>query len=285
MYYGNDAYCPFTYHENGILLTFDSIYWTVGIKAIIDCIYNGATRILTAMPFSGDLMAKLIEKYKVTIVNNTPYHMVACLKSEQIHKADLSSVKMINFFGGKVPSHVVSEINCHFPNAKLVIHYGITEIGFLSISRFSEGGELFYGCVIKIVDENGSRCGPNVSGEICVKREHQFHCYLDDPTTTAESFDNEHFFRTGDIGHFDENGTLFIDGRKKDVIKIFYFYGVLLSAEVEEQIIKVPGVKEVCVVGVPIVVGACLPAAVVVPQPNTNLKEGDIFKVVEGNKL
>lgn len=114
-------FIPFKYDVDGVMFCIDSIYWTVGVKQIIESVYNGVTRIITTKPFSPELYFQLIEKYKISILTNTPFHMVTCLKNARIHKTDLSSVKLIMFYGGKLAGNVVPEIEHHFPNAELMV--------------------------------------------------------------------------------------------------------------------------------------------------------------------
>lgn len=254
---------------------------------IIDCIHSAATRIITAKPYSAEYHLKLLEKYKVNISFGSPFHMVACLKNDQIKKMDLSSVKHLLLHGFKVPNSLVAELAHYFPNAHIVSGYGTTEIGYISdcfhnIPENNGGNQLIDGCIAKIVDINEKSCGPNKMGEIRVKKRYKFWGYLEDPMSTADAVDEEGFYRTGDIGHFDDNGMLFICDRQKDVIKIFYFRGVILPSDIEKCIIALPDVKEVCVVGIPIVPAAQIPAAVVVRKPNSNLSQQDVYDVVAG---
>lgn len=213
--------------------------------------------------------------------------MVPCLKSDQINKTDLSSIKTICVFGCKLAPTLIPTINRYFHNAKCFSVYGMTEIGAITNKTIdtqgkSSGEILCEGRVAKIVDVNGNRCGPNVNGEICTKLRGEFLGYLDDPEANAAAIDEEGFFRTGDIGHFDDSGILFIEDRKKNVITVYYFDGVALPSEMEECLIAVPNIQEVCVVGIPIQSGTDLPAAVVVRKPNSNLSRRDVFNVVAG---
>lgn len=114
-------FIPFKYDVDGVTFCFDSIYWTVGVKQIIESIYNGVARVITTKPFTPENFFDLVEKYKVTILTNTPFHMVTCLKNPKIHKADLSSVKLIMFYGGKLADNIVPDIRYHFPNAELMV--------------------------------------------------------------------------------------------------------------------------------------------------------------------
>lgn len=281
---------PAIYDAGSIVLSFDSIYWTVGIKPIIHCIHNGATRLITAKPYTPELQLKLIEKYKVNILYLPPYNLTACLKTDVIQKIDLSSMRAMFLYGCKKPSSLVPEIYRYFPNTVLISWYGTTELGRIAISMIDaqgndSGERLLSGCVTKIVDDNGTRCGPNVNGEVRTRMKHQFLGYVDDERATAKAVDSEGFFRTGDIGHFDKNGILCIEDRKKNSIKVFYFRSMLFPFEIEEFLITLPDIQEVYVVGVPIEGDTTLPAAMIVRKPNSKLSKRDVFNVSAGEML
>lgn len=265
------------------------MFWLVGIKQIIDSIYNGATRVTTSRPCTPEVYLNIIIKYRVNIITNTPFHMIPCLKSELIRKMDLSFVKQINFFGGKLSDNIITDIIRYFPNAVIMVCYGMTEMGMISNSYYNDNSgmndhinnKLYYDTAVKICDDNGQRCGPNVSGEICLKNRHMFFGYYGDAKATADAYDSEGFFKTGDIGYFDENQNLYVEGRKKDILHVF-FYGVLVPSEIEDFIISMPGVREVCVVGIPTACGPALPAAMVIRYPGSKLSQRDIFNAVAG---
>lgn len=68
--------------------------------------------------------------------------------------------------------------------------------------------------------DTGERLGPNKTGEIRVKSEHNMMLgYLKRPKETADYFDKEGFGQTGDLGYYDENGKLFFVDRLKELIK------------------------------------------------------------------
>lgn len=289
--YGHSAYSePEIYEAGGIALRFDSIFWTCGIKYIIDCVYNGMTRVITAKPYSSELQFQLVEKYKATIISVVPFSLTGCLKNDLIKKADLSSVKQISTHGGKVPTSLIAEIKQYFQNADLFSSYGLTEIGVVTKCQLDPEEKncrewIANGCEIKIVDENGNHCGPKMSGEIFVKKTYKFPGYLDDPEATAAAVDEMGYFRTGDVGFFNEYGVLCIGDRKKNTIDTFYFNAVIMPYEMEESIITMPGVKEVCVVGIPTASGSELPAAVIVRKPDFNLSKHNVFNLVAGKKF
>lgn len=258
------------------------------MKPIIDTIASGATRIITTKPFTPETPLQLIDKYKVTILPIATFDLIACLKTDLIPKVNLASVKLIHFFGSKMPNNLVAEVFRYFPNASLLSLYGMTEIGLVSVNTFNknveidDGSELTSDCIAKIVDKNENCCGPNESGELCLKKKYPFRGYIDDPVANASALDNEGFYRTGDIAYFDDNGRLFLQDRIKNVLTLFYFDSILLPFELEECLIDMSGVQDVCVVGVPIASGAALPAAVVIRKPNSNLTKCEVFDKIKG---
>lgn len=128
-------FIPFKYDVDGTMFCFDSIYWTVGVKQIIESIYNGVARVITTKPFTPEHLFQIIEKYKITILTNTPFHMVTCLKDAKIHKRDLSSVKLIMFYGGKLAENIVPDIRYHFSNAELMVSLMEKKVFFFRMLR------------------------------------------------------------------------------------------------------------------------------------------------------
>lgn len=219
----------------------------------------------------------------------SPFRTVSCLKARSSDEVDLSSVKKIYYYGNQMPFSLVAGVQRIFPNAEAFTTYGLTEIGGISlhsldVTKGYSGDRLFNGCLAKIIDGHGDRHAPNVNGEICIKLNYKFRGYFDNKSATLAVVDDEGFFRTGDIGHFDEKGALFIEGRIKNIMQVFHFGGFILPTEIEEYIISLPEIKEACVVGIPLLNlnGPVLPAAVIVRKTNSNINQRDIFDLVAG---
>ena len=112
---------------------------------------------------------------------------------------------------------------------------------------FTDGTPL-PGVEIRIVDEDGNDVPTGVAGEIWSRGPECFVGYTD-PALTASAFAPGGWFMTGDVGVLDDDGYLAITDRKKDII---IRGGENVSAvEVEEQLLRLPGVSEVAVVGAP----------------------------------
>eukprot|EP00357_Protocruzia_adherens_P027081 CAMPEP_0115002396 /NCGR_PEP_ID=MMETSP0216-20121206/17976_1 /TAXON_ID=223996 /ORGANISM="Protocruzia adherens, Strain Boccale" /LENGTH=672 /DNA_ID=CAMNT_0002367973 /DNA_START=282 /DNA_END=2300 /DNA_ORIENTATION=- len=80
-------------------------------------------------------------------------------------------------------------------------------------TKFGSAGHVLEGCYIKISDKD--KFG---EGEICMKGRNVFMGYLNNEEATREMFDEEGFIRSGDLGRIDEDGFLWITGRKKELI-------------------------------------------------------------------
>lgn len=255
---------------------------------ILACIKSGATRIITNKSYGPELQLKIMQKYAVTTLYSGIFQLIACVKNELISKTNLSNVNHIYSYGAKVPFSLVTDAKRFFPNAKLTSFYGMTELGIVSQCPWEQSGNFIAGrivdnCIAKIIDENGENCGPNVNGELCVKKTYKFLGYLDDAILNAAAIDSNGFMKTGDIGYFDDNGILCIKDRKKNsILNVFYFRGMILPAEIEECLNGLADVEQVCVVGVPATAGSELPAAVIVLKANSQLNQRDIYNIVAG---
>ncbi|HXI05197.1 MAG: acyl-CoA synthetase [Bradyrhizobium sp.] len=104
------------------------------------------------------------------------------------------------------------------------------------------------GMQVSIQDDNGRELKPFETGEICVIGPAVFAGYYDNPEANAKAF-RDGWFRTGDLGHVDEEGFVYITGRASDM----YISGGsnIYPREVEEKILTHPAIGEVAVLGVP----------------------------------
>ena len=125
--------------------------------------------------------------------------------------------------------------------------YGITECSPLisanrnNYQKKDSVGVPIICCEVKIANPN-----ENGEGEICVKGPNVMLGYFENPEATAEAFDEEGFFKTGDFGKLDEEGWIYITGRLKNLIILSNGKNVY-PEEIEADVQKIPGVNEVVV--------------------------------------
>ncbi len=170
-----------------------------------------------------------------------------------LRKKLFSSV--LSAFGGKLElvicggAKLDEEIIRTFDSLGITIlnGYGITECSPLisaNRNKYRKPGSVgtpILACRVKIdsPDENGE-------GEICVKGPNVMLGYYNNPRATAEVFDKDGYFHTGDYGKLDEEGWIYITGRKKNLIILSNGKNVY-PEEIEAELQKVEGVCEVIV--------------------------------------
>jgi acyl-CoA synthetase (AMP-forming)/AMP-acid ligase II len=104
--------------------------------------------------------------------------------------------------------------------------------------------------VAKVLDlQTGKELGANQTGEILARGPQIAMGYLDNPTASAETFDSEGFFHTGDVGNIDDQGLFHIEDRIKEMIKV---KGLQVPpAELEDLLLGHKDVEDCAVLGVP----------------------------------
>lgn len=243
---------------------------------------NGSIRVITTEVFTPELYIRLVEQNKVTVALNAPHHLSSLAKSTAIQQANMSSVKCQIATGGHTPYQVQQLFNSRLPNGRTVALYGMSEAASGITANLIDkdtAGQLISGFSAKIIDDDGNRLGVGEDGEICMKTTYKFLGYYNNRSATEEAMDEEGFFRTGDIGHFDEDGNLCIVDRKKDLIKYCGFQ--ISPSQVECFLAASPQVKAACVVGIPDDATE-LPAAFVVRSENSNINEKFVFDRIAG---
>jgi non-ribosomal peptide synthetase component E (peptide arylation enzyme) len=139
------------------------------------------------------------------------------------------------------------------------------------------------GVTFKVVALDGSIAGAGTEGELRVKGPQVMRGYLDS-TLDADAFDEEGFFRTGDLGVLDEDGYVVVTGRLKDVI---IRHGENISAkEVEDLVYQHTSVADVAVVGIPDARTGERACAVIALRPDAaGLTLADLRAFLEGKGL
>jgi len=151
--------------------------------------------------------------------------------------------------------------------------YGITECSpLVSVNpytkiKYESIGLPIKCCDVKIlkdVDGSDVHAEPREHGEIVVKGDNVMLGYYKNDAATDDAFTNDGYFRTGDIGYFDEDGFLYITGRKKNLIILSNGKNVY-PEEIEEYLLRLDSVKECAVIarcnelGEPVITAIILP--------------------------
>ena len=222
---------------------------------ILPPLYAGASVVLLAWPDARAIL-DAVERHRVTAFRAVPTIWKRLLAQADFDERDLSSLRRVMAGSDAMAPELVAEIRRRIPNAEYLQNYGLTEAGpvltFLRPgdppSKYGSNGTPHAQAEVRIVDEQDQRLPPCVVGEIVARSEHLMTEYWGLPDKTAEALRGG-WLHTGDLGYVDEDGYLWITGRKKDVIITGGEH--VYPIEVEAILQLHPGVDEVAVIGVP----------------------------------
>lgn len=217
-------------------------------------LYAGGSVVLQRK-FDPQAVLEEIEKHRVTNVWLAPAMVNAVLEVPDREEYDTSSVRFILGGGEKTPEPVLRRIMTAFPKAWFADAYGLTETvsgdTFLdrehALSKLGSVGRPVPHTRVRIVGDTGAEVPAGELGEITLRGPKVFAGYWRDEKATAAAL-RDGWFHTGDIGHVDEDGFLFIDDRKKDMI--VSGGENIATPEVERVLYEHPAVLEAAVVGI-----------------------------------
>ncbi|MBV6756699.1 acyl-CoA synthetase [Rhodococcus opacus] len=197
-----------------------------------------------------------IQSERPTIIWLAPTMINMMLQDPRFSDYDLSSLRLILFGGEKAPRSLIAKFTEVFPNAWLSDAYGLTETAAAitfndhghTLSKAGSVGRPVIHVELKAIDPLGDQVPNGVSGEIVVRGPQVFSGYLNNPTATDDAF-IDGWFRTGDIGHIDDDGYLFIEDRMQD--RIVSGGENISSSEVERVLYEHVDVLEAAVVAAP----------------------------------
>jgi long-chain acyl-CoA synthetase len=206
----------------------ESLITTVPMNTIfgmISCLegyLSGFTNILMP-PFDPRKVLDTVRKYRVSVLPVVPTMLNFMLMVWDDARDDLSSLDLLICSGAPLPVDTLLKAQKTFA-IEITQGYGCTEVGgTISLQRRDwphkpgSTGFPLPGITVKIVDDDGFEVPRGDEGEIICKGPMVTRGYLNKPKETADTFRNGWFY-TGDIGKLDEDGELYVTGRKKDII-------------------------------------------------------------------
>ena len=231
-----------------------------GVHALPQIARGAPTILLSGEKLDCEEAWRLVEQHRVTNMFTVPTILTMLTRHDSVDRYDHSSLRHVIYAGA--PMYRADQVHALQKLGKVLVQYfGMGEvtgnITVLPASLHSEDdaempvgscGFPRVGMEIAILDDSGEHLAAGVTGEICVRGPGVFAGYHDNPEATAKAtlFG---WFHTGDLGHVDERGFVYITGRASDM----YISGGsnVYPREIEEALLLHPAVVEACVVGMP----------------------------------
>ena len=223
-----------------------------GFIYIQNCIIFGISLVLMDRFHPMEFLKNVVQ-YKVTCFHIVPPMYTAILTVKHIDQFDLSSLRWVVVFGAPNSPDILERFHKYCPNAKLLNGWGMTEtcppntVTPLDNPKIESVGKAAPNCEIHIVDDNDKSLPTGSVGEIVIRGWVVMQEYYKDPQATLAA-KRGGWFHTGDLGRFDNEGFLYIVGRKKEMIKVAG--QIVYAPEVEAALCKHEAVLEAAVIGV-----------------------------------
>jgi fatty-acyl-CoA synthase len=272
------------FHSGDVAQISAPMFHALGFSQALLQIGLGATIVLQRR-FDEAAVFESIERNRVNTLIVVPVMLQRLLAFDprQWSARDLSSLRIIYLSGSQLGADLARRAREAF-GPVLYNLYGSTEIAFATIATPADleaepgcVGQVVAGAIVQILDEHGKQLPRGQTGRIFVGNMLEFEGY-----TGGGDKERQHgLVSSGDVGHFDPNGRLFIDGRDDEMIisggeNVF-------PREVEELLAGYPGVLEAAAIGVSDEQFGQRLRAFVVCRPDTELNEAELKEYVREN--
>ncbi|MGB8453614.1 MAG: class I adenylate-forming enzyme family protein [Anaerocolumna sp.] len=235
----------YSFNKNDSVLFLVQLQHAYGLEHILASIYGRATHYIFD-EFSYHKVLSFIRENKLTAIVGVPYHyeLLSRLNSE----IKTNSLRMLLSAGAPLREEVSRLIQKQW-GVQVLQEYGSSELATavvnLNPNKLSAVGKPIENVELRIIDEDDRIVTLGKIGELIIKSPFCTYGYVDDKDLELPI--KKQWFYTGDLAYIDEEGDLFITGRKKNIINVA---GKKVSPEEVEKVIKnYQGVKEVKVAG------------------------------------
>jgi long-chain acyl-CoA synthetase len=202
--------------------------------------------------------ARVLEKMsaeRVTGFPGVPSTFARLMQAVDVRKYDLSCLRYVTQAGSAMPPDQISRFRQALPHADFFVMYGQTEatarLTYLPPSKLNEKvgsvGIPISGVELSVRDAGGRELPPGKTGEVCARGANVMVGYYRDTAATALAL-RKGWLHTGDLGRLDDEGFLYIQSRRFDMIKSGSYR--ISPHDIEEVITGMPEVAEAVVVGV-----------------------------------
>ena len=273
--------------DRDVILVHLPLFHIYGMNILMNAsISVGATQIMMGR-FDMDEFLTLLSQHGVTILFTVPPVMLGLTQYPAVKDYDLSALRY-GFCGAAPLSGEMQQRVQEILGFPILQGYGLTETSPYCNSDYLEPDLRKPGSIgpaapdteEKVVDvETGTtEIPPGEIGELLIRGPQVMKGYFNNPEATAETLTEDGWLHTGDIVQMDEDGYVWVQDRKKELIKYKGFQ--VPPAELEGLLLEHPSVADAAVVGKPDLECGEIPKAFVVAKPNVEVSDDDIMSFV-----
>jgi len=252
---------------------------------LLPVLMKGGTAVLER-GFDAGRALRLIERHRVTMLSGVPTTYQFIAEHPDWPSTDLSSLKKLTCGGSPVPSRVLEAYEAR--GLSFSQGYGMTETSpgasflpaTMTRTKVGSAGLPHFFTEVRVVDVDGRQVAGDAVGQIEVRGPNVTPGYHGRPDATSEALSADGWFRTGDLGHIDVDGYLFVVDRVKDMI--ITGGENVYPAEIEDLIMAIPDVTGVAVIGVPDERWGESPWAIVTLREGTTLDVDGVARELDG---
>ncbi len=264
-----------------------------GIHAIVNTARGAASVLPSSERLDPEEAWSLVEQHKVDNMFTVPTIVKILTEHESVDQYDHGSLKFVIYAGA--PMYRADQQRALRKLGRVLVqYYGLGEVtGNITVlppdmhredddavdARIGTCGFPRTGMEIAILDNDGKRLELFETGEICVRGPAVFIGYDNNPDANEKAFKND-WFHTGDLGHLDRDGFLYVTGRSSDM----YISGGsnVYPREVEEALLMHPSVQEVAVLGMPDEKWGEVGVAIIVRRGDVVVSEEELLAHLDG---
>ena len=259
-----------------------------GLYQLLTAVRTASTLVLEPGIGLPGRIVTLLEEQEITVLPGVPTLFELLVGLRGLEQRELPALRALTNAGAALALETIAAVRRTFPGAELFCMYGQTECQRVCYlppdqldARPGAVGIAIPGTEVWIEDERGHRVGPDVVGELFVRGGHVMQGYWGHPEATAKRLrrgrsESDRVLTTGDLFRTDADGYLYFVSRRDDIIKSRG--EKVVPREVEEVLMRAPGVREVAVIGVPDRLLGEAVHAHVGADPGTELDERELLR-------
>jgi acyl-CoA synthetase (AMP-forming)/AMP-acid ligase II len=273
-------------HQRDVMIGVLPFFHIYGLTVLMNlALYKGAT-VVTMPRFDLDEFLTLLQEHRVTFACLVPPIVLALAKHPAVDRFDLSALEHV--LTGAAPLDAsIARAAADRLGCSVLQGYGLTESSpvisaptrHAAQARPESTGLILPNTEIEVRGvETSEPVDVGEDGEILIRGPQVMAGYLDDPDANAAILEPDGWLHTGDIGHADDDGYLFVVDRLKELIKYRGFQ--VPPAELEALLVQHPAVMDAAVIPAPDPNAGEVPKAFVVRAPGAELTEGELMSYV-----